>query len=64
MQQLLNAKYAVSGMVKHGLTMAEKAAKKVFELEAFLLYDESVRDCAAEAGPVAFGQVLFVCLWD
>ena len=56
-QQLLDAKYDVSGVVKHGLTMAEKASKKVFEVEAFLLYDESVRERAGEAGPTAFGHV-------
>ena len=56
-QQLLDAKYDVSGMVKHGLMMAEKVSKNVFELNAFLLYDESVRDRAGETGPTAFGQV-------
>ena len=56
-QQLLDAKYDVSGVVKHGLMMAEKASKNVFELSAFLLYDESVRDRAGETGPTAFGQV-------
>ena len=56
-QQLMDAKYDVTGLVKHGLMMAEKASKKVFEVEAFLLYDESVRERAGETGPTAFGQV-------
>ena len=57
-QQLADVKYDVSGVVKHGITMAEKAAKDVFEVEAFLLYDESVRERAGQLGPSAFGQVV------
>ena len=38
--------------------MGEKAAKKLFKVDAFLRYDERVRERAGEAGPSAFGQVV------
>ena len=57
MSQLLDLKYDVRGLVKHGLMMSEKAAKDVYEAEAFVQYDESVRSRVGIAGPPAFGQV-------
>ena len=48
----------MSGVVKHGIAMAEKASKNVFEAEAFVLYDESVRERAGEVGPSAFSVVV------
>ena len=47
----------VKGLVKNGLTMAEKAAKDVYETDAFVGYDASVRDRAGQEGPSAFGVV-------
>ena len=57
MNQLLDLKYDVRGLVKHGLMMSEKAAKDVYEAEAFVQYDESVRSRAGVSGPTAFGSV-------
>ena len=57
-QQLADCKHDSTGVVKHGLTMAEKASKKVFKVDAFVRYDESVRERAGESGPAAFGQVV------
>ena len=47
----------VKGVVRHGLAMAEKAAKGVYKIEAFVKYDESVRERAGAVGPGAFGTV-------
>ena len=47
----------VKGVVRHGLAMAEKAAKGVYKVEAFTKYDESVRERAGSVGPGAFGTV-------
>ena len=55
--QLLDYKIDVRGIVKHGLTVSEKAAKDVFKSEAFISYDISVRDRAGQVGPSAFGAV-------
>ena len=55
--QLLDLKYDVRGLVKHGLMMSEKAAKDVYEAEAFVQYDDSVRTRAGAVGPTAFGSV-------
>ena len=57
MTQLLDLKYDVRGIIKHGLMMAEKAAKDVYEPEAFTQYDDSVRSRAGHVGPTAFGTV-------
>ena len=58
MQLLLEMKHDVSGLVKHGIAMSEKAAKKVYEPEAFIVYDESVRERAGLVGPSAYGNVV------
>ena len=55
--QLLEVNQEVKGVVKHGLAMAEKASKSVYEVEAFTRYDESVRERAGAVGPGAFGVV-------
>ena len=55
--QLLDLKSDVRGVIRHGQLLANKAAKKVFHLEAFTGYDIEVRERAARAGPVAFGSV-------
>ena len=55
--QFLELKYGLRGVVRHGLSMAEKAAKDVYEPEAFARYDESVRNKAGQVGPSAFGTV-------
>ena len=55
--QLLEANGDVKGVVRHGLAMAEKAAKGVYKIEAFTKYDDSVRERAGAVGPSAFGTV-------
>ena len=55
--QLLTWGCEVKGIVKHGLSMSEKAEKDVYETEAFVSYDASVRDRAGQVGPSAFGAV-------
>ena len=55
--QLLDLGQDVRGVAKHGLFMAEKASKDVYEPIAFLKYDECVRERAGRAGPVAFSSV-------
>ena len=57
MSQLLDLKYDLRGLIKHGQTLAEKAAKRVFKPTALVQYDESVRERAGEVGPTAFGPV-------
>ena len=44
-------------VAKHGLFMAEKASKHVYEPIAFLKYDECVRERAGRVGPSAFSSV-------
>ena len=55
--QLVEAGGDVRGVVRHGLAMAEKAAKGVYKIEAFTKYDDSVRERAGATGPSAFGTV-------
>ena len=55
--QLLDLGQDVRGVAKHGLFMAEKASKDVYEPIAFLKYDECVRERAGKLGPVAFSTV-------
>ena len=55
--QLVEVNGDVRGVVRHGLAMAEKAAKGVYKVEAFTKYDESVRERAGAVGPGAFGTV-------
>ena len=57
MSQLLDLKYDLRGLIKHGQTLAEKAAKRVYKPTALVQYDESVRERAGEVGPTAFGPV-------
>ena len=56
--KLMELKYDARGILKHGMAMAEKAAKNVYEVDAFLQYDESVRERAGQTGPSAFGTVV------
>ena len=44
-------------MARHGLFMAEKAAKQVYDPVAFTMYDECVRERAGREGPTAFSKV-------
>ena len=57
LKQLLECNGEVKGVVRHGLALAEKASKNVYQVEAFTKYDESVRERAGQVGPVAFGTV-------
>ena len=57
LRQFLENKYDLKGLVRHGLSLTEKAAKDVYRPEAFVKYDESVRDRAAHDGPTAFNSV-------
>ena len=55
--QLLDLGQDVRGVAKHGLFMAEKAAKQVYDPIAFTMYDECVRERAGRNGPSAFSTV-------
>ena len=57
LKQLVDLKYDVKGLIRHGLSMAEKAAKGSYKKIALIGYDESVRERAGEVGPSAFGTV-------
>ena len=57
MEQLQELNRDVKGLVKHGLAMSEKAATGVYKVDAFVRYDESVRERAGRQGPGTFGQV-------
>ena len=57
LEQLLDLNKDVRGLVKHGLAMSEKAAAGVYHVDAFIKYDEAVRDRAGQHGPGTFGQV-------
>ena len=57
MSQFMDLRYDVRGLIKHGLMLAEKAAKDVYKPEAFVLYDESVRARAGRVGPSAFSSI-------
>ena len=56
-KQLIDLKYDVKGLVRHGQSLAEKAAKGSYKKIAFIGYDESVRERAGDIGPSAFGNV-------
>ena len=57
LKQLVDLKYDMKGLIRHGLSMAEKAAEGSYKKIAFIGYDESVRERAGEVGPSAFGTV-------
>ena len=57
LKQLVDLKYDVSGLIRHGRSLAEKAAKGSYKKHALIGYDESVRERAGELGPAAFGVV-------
>ena len=57
LEQLLDLNKDVRGLVKHGLAMSEKASAGVYKVNAFIMYDESVRERAGRSGPSTFGQV-------
>ena len=57
MSQFMDLRYDVRGIIKHGLMLAEKAAKDVYRPEAFVQYDESVRTRAGQVGPTAFASI-------
>ena len=47
----------IAGVLKHIILIAEKADKDVFEAEALINYDESVKDSAKEDGIKAFSKL-------
>ena len=55
--QFLEAGGDARGVVRHGLALAEKAAKGVYKIEAFTMYDDSVCERAGAVGPTSFGTV-------
>ena len=57
MEELLAMGKNVKGLVWHGLAMSEKAATGIYKVDAFVKYDESVRDRAGRFGPSTFGVV-------
>ena len=58
LRKLVDNKQEIKGLLRHGQTMAEKASKKVYHLDAFVKYDEAVRERAGRVGPTAFGTVI------
>ena len=54
---LLKRKKDILGFLEHFLLVAEKGDKDVFEPEALINYDESVKDMAKESGIKAFSRV-------
>ena len=58
LKKLVENKQESKGLICHGQTMAEKASKKVYHLDAFVMYDEAVRERAGRVGPTAFGTVV------
>ena len=57
LSKIADLKGDVRGLIEHGLVMADKASKSLFVSEAFVGYDEGVRERAGESGPKAFGVV-------
>ena len=47
----------ITGFLSHFLMIAEKADKYVFEPEALINYDESVKELAKESGIGAFAEI-------
>ena len=47
----------LSGIMAHGLLLAEKSSKGVYKYEALLSYDELVRKRAGREGILEFGNV-------
>ena len=58
LRKLAENKQEIKGLLRHGQTMAEKVSKKVYHLDAFVKYDEAVRERAGRVGPTAFGTVI------
>ena len=56
-EQILSWGCDIRGIVRHALSMSEKASKDVYKTEAFVSYDASVRDRAGQVGPSAFRAV-------
>ena len=57
LKQLIDLKSDVTGLIRHGRSLAEKAEKGSYKKNALIGYDESVRERAGEVGPSAFGVV-------
>ena len=57
MEQLLNMGKDVKGLVRHGLAMSEKASTGFYKVDAFVNYDDAVRERAGRQGPSTFGVV-------
>ena len=57
MEELISMGKDVKGLVRHGLALSEKAATGIYKVEAFVKYDESVRERAGRRGPSTFGDV-------
>ena len=58
LKKLVENKQETKRLIRHGQSMAEKASKKVYHLDAFVKYDEAVREKAGRVGPTAFGTVV------
>ena len=56
-EQLLNMGKDVKGLVRHGLALSEKASTGFYKVDAFVSYDDSVRERAGRQGPSTFGVV-------
>ena len=51
LKQLVDQNFSVKGLIRHGRSLAEKAAKGSYKKNALIGYDESVRERAGEVGP-------------
>ena len=49
----------VSGLIDHGLLLAEKGSKACYKPEALLGYDEEIRRRAERIGPEEFGRIRY-----
>ena len=57
MEELMSLGKDVKGLVRHGLALSEKASTGIYKVDAFVKYNESVRDRAGRQGPSTFGEV-------
>ena len=57
-KELTDEGQEVSGIIDHGLLLAEKGSKSCYKPEALLSYDEEIRKRAGKIGPAEFGHVV------
>ena len=57
-KELADEGFDVTGIIDHGLLLAEKGSKACYKQEALLSYDEEIRKRAGRSGPEEFGRVV------